>query len=75
LSKYSVSTRVSGVGLSACGDTLSGRTPPPGHPHEAFNGIGKVDLHSVVDTYGSYDRPDNDILPFYQDQGVVVGPC
>lgn len=53
-----------------------------------FNGIGKVYLHSVVDTYGSYafgflhtsKLPaaavavlHNDALPFYAERGLAVG--
>lgn len=52
-----------------------------------FNGIGKVYLHTVVDTYGSYafgflhtsKVPEaavsvlhNDVLPFYQERGLAV---
>ncbi len=53
-----------------------------------LKGIGKVYLHAVVDTYGSYafgylhtsKQPEaaalvvhNDVLPFYQEQGLTVG--
>jgi transposase InsO family protein len=53
-----------------------------------FNGIGKVYLHTVVDTYGSYafgflhtsKLPaaavavlHNDVLPFYAERGLPVG--
>lgn len=52
-----------------------------------FKGVGKVYLHTVVDTYGSYafgvlgtsKQPEwavsvlyNDALPFYQDKGITV---
>ena len=52
-----------------------------------FKGVGKVYLHTVVDTYGSYafgvlgtsKQPEwavsvlyNDALPFYQEHGLVV---
>lgn len=52
-----------------------------------LKGVGKVYLHTVVDTYGSYafgflhtsKQPEaavavlhNDVLPFYQDQGIQV---
>jgi transposase InsO family protein len=52
-----------------------------------FNGAGKVYLHAVVDTFGSYafgvlgtsKQPEwavsvlsNDALPFYQDRGITV---
>src|SRR5262249_2088316 len=52
-----------------------------------FNGIGKVYLHTVVDTYGSYafgflhtsTVPEaavsvlhNAVLPFYQERGLAV---
>ncbi len=54
----------------------------------AFKGIGKVYLHSVIDTYGSYafgflhpgKVPEaaaavlhNDVLPFYRERGITVG--
>jgi transposase InsO family protein len=54
----------------------------------SFKGVGKVYLHTVVDTYGSYAFgflyagrvPEaavallhNDVLPFYQDRGIAVG--
>ncbi len=54
----------------------------------SFKGVGKVYLHSVVDTYGSYAFgflyagriPEaavavlhNDVLPFYQERGLAVG--
>lgn len=53
-----------------------------------FKGVGKVYLHTVVDTYGSYafgflhtsKVPEaavavlhNDVLPFYQQRGIPVG--
>jgi transposase InsO family protein len=53
-----------------------------------FKGVGKVYLHSVVDTYGSYafgfvhpgKVPEaaatvlhNDVLPFYAERGISVG--
>ena len=53
-----------------------------------FKGVGKVYLHSLVDTYGSYAFgflytgriPEaavallhNDVLPFYQERGIPVG--
>ncbi len=53
-----------------------------------FKGVGKVYLHSVVDTFGSYAFgfvyagrvPEaavavlhNDVLPFYQDRGIPLG--
>ena len=53
-----------------------------------FKGVGKVYLHAVVDTYGSYafgflhvtKQPEaavavlhNDVLPFYRDLGLEVG--
>jgi transposase InsO family protein len=53
-----------------------------------FNGIGKIYLHTVVDTYGSYafgflhtsKLPaaavavlHNDVLPFYTERGLTVG--
>jgi transposase InsO family protein len=53
-----------------------------------FKGVGKVYLHSVVDTYGSYafgflhpsKAPEaavavlhNEALPFYQERGIPVG--
>jgi transposase InsO family protein len=52
-----------------------------------FKGVGKVYLHTVVDTYGSYafgtlgtsKQPEwavsvlyNDALPFYQERGITV---
>src|SRR3972149_952804 len=52
-----------------------------------LKGVGRVYLHAVVDTYGSYDfgflhttkKPGaalavvhNDVLPFYQDKGLQV---
>jgi hypothetical protein len=52
-----------------------------------FKGVGKVYLHSLVDTYGSYafgvlgtsKQPEwavsvlyNDALPFYQGKGITV---
>jgi transposase InsO family protein len=52
-----------------------------------FKGVGKVYLHTVVDTFGSYafgvlgtsKQPEwavsvlyNDVLPFYQDKGIAV---
>lgn len=52
-----------------------------------LKGVGRVYLHAVVDTYGSYafgflhttKQPEaalavvhNDVLPFYQDKGLVV---
>jgi transposase InsO family protein len=52
-----------------------------------FKGVGKVYLHTVVDTFGSYafgtlgtsKQPEwavsvlyNDALPFYQDKGITV---
>lgn len=54
----------------------------------SFKGVGKVYLHSVVDTYSSYAFgflyagrvPEaavavlhNDVLPFYQERGIPVG--
>jgi transposase InsO family protein len=54
----------------------------------SFKGVGKVYLHTVVDTYGSYAFgflypgrvPEaaatvlhNDVLPFYQERGLSVG--
>jgi hypothetical protein len=53
----------------------------------SFKGVGKVYLHTVVDTYGSYafgflhtgKLPEcavavlhNDVLPFYQERGLAV---
>lgn len=53
-----------------------------------LKGVGKVYLHAVVDTYGSYafgylhtsKQPEaaalvlhNDVLPFYQQHGLTVG--
>jgi hypothetical protein len=52
-----------------------------------LKGVGRVYLHTVVDTYGSYafgflhtsKQPEaavavlhNDVLPFYQDQGIAI---
>lgn len=54
----------------------------------SFKGVGKVYMHSVVDTYGSYGfgllhiskQPEaavavlhNDVLPFYRQHGLQVG--
>jgi transposase InsO family protein len=65
------------------GELLSADTFFVGH----FKGIGKVYLHTVVDTYGSYGfgflhtskQPEaavavlhNDVLPFYADLGLTV---
>ena len=65
------------------GELLSADTFLVGH----FKGIGKVYLHAVVDTYGSYGfgflhtskQPEaavvvlhNDVLPFYADLGLTV---
>ena len=65
------------------GELLSADTFLVGH----FKGIGKVYLHAVVDTYGSYGfgflhtskQPEaavavlhNDVLPFYSDHGLTI---
>lgn len=71
------------VESSRPGELLSADTFFVGH----FKGIGKVYLHAVVDTYGSYGfgflhtskQPEaavavlhNDVLPFYAGQGLSV---
>lgn len=71
------------VESSRPGELLSQDTYLVGH----FKGIGKVYLHSLVDTYGSFafgflhtaKQPEaavallhNDVLPFYADQGLAV---
>ncbi len=65
------------------------RVALPGHVFVGvFKGVGKVYLHTVVDTYGSYAFgflyagrvPEaavavlhNDVLPFYPERGIPVG--
>ena len=71
------------VESSRPGELLSQDTFFVGH----FKGVGKVYLHTVVDTYGSYafgflhtsKVPEaavavlhNDVLPFYQERGIPV---
>ena len=71
------------VESGAPGQLLSQDTFFVGH----FKGVGKVYLHTVVDTYGSYafgflhtsKVPEcavavlhNDVLPFYQERGLAV---
>lgn len=71
------------VESAAPGQLLSQDTFFVGH----FKGVGKVYLHTVVDTYGSYafgflhtsKVPEcavavlhNDVLPFYQERGLPV---
>jgi transposase InsO family protein len=71
------------VESSRPGELLSADTFLVGH----FKGIGKVYLHAVVDTYGSYGfgflhtskQPEaavavlhNDVLPFYETHGLSV---
>lgn len=72
------------VESSRPGELLSADTFFVGH----FKAIGKVYLHAVVDTYGSYGfgflhttkQPEaavallhNDVLPFYAERNLVVG--
>lgn len=72
------------VESSRPGELLAQDTFFVGH----FKGVGKVYLHTVVDTYGSYafgflhtsKVPEaavavlyNDALPFYQERGIPVG--
>ncbi len=72
------------VESSRPGELLCQDTFQVGH----IKGVGRVSLHVVVDTYGSYafgflhttKRPEaavavlhNDVLPFYQDRDIPVG--
>ena len=73
------------VESAAPGDLLSADTFFIG----TLKGVGKVYLHAVVDTYGSYafgflrvsKQPEaavavlhNDVLPFYRERGLAVKP-
>jgi transposase InsO family protein len=83
IEKANPSFRERHIESSRPGELLAQDTFFVGH----LKGVGKVYLHAVVDTYGSYafgflhtsKQPEaavavlhNDVLPFYQDRGLVV---
>jgi transposase InsO family protein len=83
IEKSNPSFRERHVESSRPGELLAQDTFFVGH----LKGVGKVYLHAVVDTYGSYafgflhtsKQPEaavavlhNDVLPFYQDRGLTV---